>query len=127
MTSEKNWGTDANTELPKREHVGQALTYRWLYQQIYGVIPKIILYYKAWGNYAEFELNVKPEHVEIISNVNGVISVAKYNYDVEKEIKELMNAYDNPNELPPKLEKKYLGCTFMNKPSCPYYRNCWGD
>lgn len=127
VTSEKNWDSDSNTELPKHEHIGQILTYRWLYERLYGVTPRTILFYKAWGNFAEFELLVQENSIQIVSMVNGIGTVKKYEYDVEKEIEDLMLAYNNTNELPDRLDKKYKGCTFAGKPSCQFYNKCWGD
>lgn len=123
-TSEKNFDSDQKTALPKREHIGQAESYRWMYERIYGVKPRIILFYKAWGNFAEFELIPDGKSIIIISNINGILDTVVYEYDVEAEINELMKWYDS-QELPPKQEKKYKHCTFMNKPSCPFYKNCW--
>lgn len=126
LTSEKHWGSDSNTELPKIEHIGQLLTYKWLYEHLYGVVPTLILYYKAWGNFAEFEIQQKGSWVFIDGNINNVANVIKIKYDVESEIEQLMAAYDSPT-LPPKLDKKYKGCTFMGKPSCVFYNSCWED
>lgn len=125
MTSERNWDADG-AELPKHEHIGQALTYRWLYKQIYGITPIIVLFYKAWGNFAEFELSFDKGKVKIISVVNGIHDVKTYKYDVEAEIETLMETY-NSGILPERLDKKYKGCTFMGKPSCRYYQDCWGE
>jgi hypothetical protein len=127
VTSEKNWDTDAYTPLPKHEHIGQAMTYHWLYEMLYGVQPQIILFYKAWGNFAEFDLSLQDGgKILVQSSVNGVIGVEIREYDVRKEIADLMREYD-ANGLPPRLEKKQHGCTFMGKPSCQYYKLCWGE
>lgn len=125
MTSEKHWDNDAKTELPKREHVGQVMTYYWLYKNIYGVEPQVILYYYAWGNYAEFILSPFKNKIKVEANVNGVIDITTLDYDVVAEIEALMKAYDNPTNLPPKLDKQYKGCTFNGKPSCQFYHECW--
>lgn len=124
-TSEKNFDSDQKTSLPKKEHIGQVVVYQWMYERLYGIKPRILLFYKAWGNFAEFELIPEKEVISIVSNVNGVLDVVLYNYNVEAEINELMGWYDS-QELPPKLDKKYKGCEFMGKPSCSFYKNCWG-
>lgn len=125
-TSEKNFDYEGNTTLPKKEHIGQAVTYMWLYEHLYNITPTVILYYKAWGNYAEFELCKVDNKVEVDSNINGIKDYYAVDYDVYGEIEQLMMWYNSP-ELPPRLEKKYQGCEFMGKPSCPFYRHCWGD
>jgi hypothetical protein len=126
VTSEKNWGTDANTELPKHIHIGQVLTYRWLYTQLYGIVPRVFLYYKTFGNYLECELIPEEEDVILKIESNGVLDVRRYGYNVESEIKELMLAY-NSSELPPRLDKKYKGCEYRGKPDCQFYKLCWGE
>lgn len=47
---------DYKESLPRSSHVCQT----WLYQQIYnerfGIYPRAIIYYRAWGQWAEFEI-----------------------------------------------------------------------
>lgn len=125
-TSEKQFDSDANTELPKHEHVGQSVTYMWLYEKIYGITPMVLIFYKTWGNFAEFHLERVDRTIQLTSNINDIINVKNYDYDVYGEIEKLMEAYDQP-VLPDRLDKKYKGCEFMGKPSCQFYNNCWGD
>lgn len=125
-TSEKAFDTDSKTELPKHPHIGQTISYYWMYERIYGVKPKMLIFYKAWGNFAEFELIPDGDNIQILSNVNGVLDAVVYKYNVEAEINELMQWYDS-TELPPRLDKQYKGCTFLGKPSCQFYNTCWGE
>jgi hypothetical protein len=126
MTGAKHLDNDGNTELPRHEHIGQAVLYCWLYEQLYKITPTVVLFYKTWGNFAEFTLSVEAQKVKIESDINGIYNVFYREYDVYNEIETMMKWY-NGDELPPRLEKKYDGCTFMGKPSCNYYSYCWGD
>ena len=125
-TSERHFAADATTELPKHEHIGQAVSYMYLYEKLHGITPEVRLFYKGWGCFAEFILTRDEGTVQIKGYVNGVFSLKKYDYDVYGEMEELMAWYD-ADELPPKLEKKYKGCTFMGRPSCAFYTTCWGE
>ena len=126
-TSEKHWDSDSKSSLPRHGHIGQAVSYMYLYELEYGITPKVLLFYKSWGNYAEFELVRNDDGtLNIISDVNGVLNVEKYEHDFYQEIRDLTDWY-NSTELPPRQEKKWKHCTFMGKPSCPYYSYCWGE
>lgn len=125
-TSEKNFSTDGSTAMPKREHIGQAMLYCYLYEMLYNKTPKIVLFYKAWGIFAEFSLTRIENRIRVESYVNGAVDTFDVDYDVYGEIEELHNWY-NSKDLPPKLEKKYMGCSFRGQPSCPYYERCWGE
>jgi hypothetical protein len=125
-TSEKHIDADSNTELPRHEHLGQAVSYMFLYEKMYDITPEVRLFYKMWGNFAEFCLTREGSHILIEGYVNGVVSARQCEYDVYEEMETLMDWYAR-DELPPKLEKKYKGCTFMGKPSCQFYNTCWGD
>lgn len=125
-TSEKNFDSDSKTSLPKKEHVGQAMSYMWMYEQLYKVTPKVLLFYKAWGNTAEIELVREGKTIKLLSDINGVLSQSVLEYDVYREIKKLSTVYTS-GEIPDRLDKKYKGCTFMGKPSCQFYDYCWGE
>ncbi len=47
---------DFKESLPRSNHVCQLWLYGWLYEQMFGIQPKLILYYKSWGAFAEFQL-----------------------------------------------------------------------
>lgn len=127
MTSEKHWDSDSKSDLPRHGHIGQAITYMFMYEMLHGVVPEVRIHYKAWGNYAEFELQRQEDGSLIInSDINGILDVFTYKHDFYAEIRELMNWYD-ATELPPKQEKKWKHCQFAGQKSCGYYDYCWGE
>lgn len=122
VTGENAW---SNKALPRTEHVGQLLLYKYLYKKIYNVDPKCYLYYRAWGHYAEFEITRDSEGLLASGEVDGVADIFRLKDTAMQSIQELED-YFYSDELPPVLKRKNDGCTFMGKPSCPYYDYCWG-
>lgn len=53
-TSDKWW--DYKGTLPRTGHVLQVWKYGQLYEAMYGVKPRLRLYYRGWGCWAEFEI-----------------------------------------------------------------------
>jgi hypothetical protein len=121
-TSERHF-QGGRSDLPRHEHVGQAMSYLWLYEHLYGVTPTVLLFYKAWGSYAEYTI-AKDGTVQ--SDIAGVQDVFRIEHDFYAEIELFMKEY-NSKGLPDKLDKKYKGCEFMGRPSCKFYKTCWGE
>jgi hypothetical protein len=42
--------------LPRSSHACQVWLYQQLYNETFGVYPRAIIYYRAWGSWAEFEI-----------------------------------------------------------------------
>ena len=125
-TGRKNWDTG---KLPKAEHVGQLCLYYYLYIEKHGVEPRLLLYYKGWGNYAEYELFIQKERIICIGLVNGLPDAVAIRYNVLKEKTELENLrqriVDGELVLPDRLKYKNMGCSYNGQPSCPYYHHCY--
>lgn len=127
VTSERHWNTDSKSDLPRHNHLGQAVCYMFMYERKYGITPKVLLYYRSFGNFAEYEITRNEDGtLTLLSNINGVIDVESYSHDFYAEIRELMSLYES-GEIPEKLDKKYKGCEFAGRPSCKFYNHCWGD
>lgn len=126
QTGERHWQEET---LPKRDHVGQLVLYYYLYQQLYNKEPKIRLYYKGWGHYAEFQLFIRDKHVVCIGMVDDIPTAVKIKYNVLKEktqlelLRERILAGDET--LPPKLKYKNMGCSYNGRPNCPFYHHCY--
>lgn len=123
---------DYKGSLPKTSHVVQVALYKGLYAQVYGFVPKLILYYRSWGNWAEFD--VEPLETEIL--ISGRISGDKDGIktretripiNIESLIGHLEWIVDKDKMPPlPKPEQMNdIGCTFQGKPSCSFFEHCY--
>jgi len=113
-----------NGQLPQAEHVGQLYIYWHLYKELYGTEPKLVLFYRTWGKWAEFYIEPHDNGVKIHGIVDGKATVkrrAMNLHDTRKEVE----GYYSTGELPPRLNDKEQGCTFRGKPNCAYYHYCW--
>ena len=127
VTSERHWNTDAKSDLPKHNHLGQAMCYMYMYERKYGITPIVKLYYKSFGNFAEYTLNHNEDGtLTMLSDINGVHDVEQYSHNFYDEIREYISLYKS-GTIPDKLDKKYKGCEFAGRPSCKFYKYCWGD
>ena len=64
---------DYKSSLPRAAHICQIWMYGYLYREMFGVTPKLKLYYKAWGQYAELDVIVS----ETSATATGYIAVKK--------------------------------------------------
>lgn len=118
------------TTLPKRPHVAQLALYGHLYEELYHVKPKLILYYWAWHSFAEFELNVERTRINAIGVINNNFVTRNLRIDIKREIEDLEKVYRDVQKglpLPDRLTNKSAGCTYKGNPSCQYYYSCWGN
>jgi hypothetical protein len=117
-------------QLPRREHVAQLSLYGYLYEQIYGVKPKLVLYYKGWGHFADFTLDVQATRINVSGLIDDYFVSKNLRIDIQKEIEDLEWVYRDAmagKPLPDRLANKNSGCSFMGRPSCSYYYNCYPD
>ena len=124
-TGEKNF---KRSSIPKREHVAQLALYGYLYNKLYGIKPKLILYYVGWGHFADFTLDVQATKISVVGLIDDTFITKNLRINIEKEIEDLEAVFEKTikeNQLPKRLERKSAGCTFMGKPSCQYYYSCW--
>jgi hypothetical protein len=118
---------DYNKKFPEEKHVIQLALYEDIYEKDHGFKPKLILYYRAWGNWAEFV--IKPEADKIL--VNGWVNGEERNRELDISITKLrrkLEALWKNDRLPKRVarsEMETVGCTFKGSPSCPFYSHCW--
>lgn len=62
---------DYKNSLPRAAHICQLWMYGWLYEQMYGVHPYLVLYYVAWGSFAEFAIRPGGAGVIAEGSLNG--------------------------------------------------------
>ena len=125
VTGEKGWW---RKELPRVKHLGQLGLYGYLYEQLFGIEPRLILFYRGWGHYAELECFLNENSITVTGIVDNEAYLQEIDYAVLKEIALLEEEYkanENGAELPKKLRYKKDGCTFFGKPSCRMYYHCF--
>lgn len=121
----KWWNYDDS--LPKLEHVGQLCMYARLYYQQFGVMPKLVLFYRSWSDYAELTLTPQAGSVTVSGTMNGEQFAKVLPVDVRARREAAEWAFNNRAPLPDRLANKEDGCTFRGEPSCPMYYHCWGE
>lgn len=62
---------DYKQSLPRSTHVCQTWLYGQLYEEMYGVRPELVIFYRAWGNWAEFRLTTSEKNKVVV--VNGLV------------------------------------------------------
>lgn len=126
VTGEKSWW---NNYIPRKEHIGQVVLYGYTYEQLFGIKPKTLLFYRGWGHYAEYEITITDDKKILATGVmDDVPDIRQIDFDVMDSIHDLENWYEsikNDDTLPPKLRYKSHGCTFFGKPSCSMYHHCF--
>lgn len=115
--------------LPKRQHVFQLAKYKSMYFAEFGFVPELRLYYRSWGQWAEFLLDVRATDIAITGWINSPTnertSVEPINMSAYTKKLELY--YDRkmiPHRVPEGDQEK-AGCTFKGAPSCGFYNFCW--
>ena len=112
----KKYGTP-----PSESHIAQLILYGQLYEELYNVKPKLILYYRAWSNFAELELEDLGDRVRITGIMDGKAYNDEAFVNVTKRRAYLERFFDL-RELPPYVEVEE--CRFRGKPSCPFFNKC---
>ena len=132
-SSDRWWDYDG--KLPDRHHVLQLAFYGDRYHRHFGVWPMLILYYRAWGHFAEFTITRDDPILKATGMVDDQPRVVEFPLDLPAQIAELERWYDVLCStgslvagalLPPRLDNPAQGCTFRGAPSCPFFQLCWG-
>lgn len=110
--------------LPQEDHIGQLYIYHHLYKEIYGSEPKLVLFYRSWGQWAEFYIEPYDDYVQIHGWLDGKAISKRMSMPLHERRRDMEEAIEN-GEIPPRQLDKSQGCTFRDKPSCPYYNYCW--
>lgn len=145
-TGDKWW--DYGYNLPKLQYVYQAAAYGVLYEQLFGVVPEVVLYYRSWSNWAEFVItripatedydmvcaNPPATFLRVEGEVSGVRRAKTYHTDICEEMRTMAahwHAWRADHNCFPSIPlcgpNDSDGCTFRGEPNCPMWRHCWGD
>ena len=121
---------DFHQNLPLPNHVCQAWMYGFLARQKWpdDLPPKIILFYRAWSSYAEFELVEHEEGVRAQGTLNGE-DVSRWLWLKPDEKRLELEEWFLRNEIPdtPSEPSAETGCLFRGEPSCTYFSTCFPD
>lgn len=118
---------DYKASLPKRDHVVQVALYETLYKKQFGFKPKLLLYYRAWGCWAEFHIQPREADILIVGAVNGVYRERVLPVNMTAAIRRL-EYLKTKNKIPGRVDEAAMeetGCTFRGEPSCGFYGLCW--
>jgi len=106
---------------PNESHIAQLILYGQLYEELYNAKPTLILYYRAWNNWAELILEDLGNKVKITGQMDGIPYNDEFHINVTERRSYLEKCFDL-RELPPYIEVDE--CKFQGKPSCPFYDKC---
>lgn len=120
---------DYSMELPRFEHVCQAYLYGQLYNDLYHIKPKVVLYYRSWSDFAELTLCEGDPAGYAEGQVNGqkvrrpvaLETLPKRRADFETAYKNLPSVPD----VPCSTSCDAFGCTFRGSRSCRFFSSCF--
>ena len=118
-TGSKWWGKYGSP--PTESHIAQLILYGQLYEELYDTKPTLILYYRAWNNWAELKLEDLGDRVKITGLMDGETYNDEVFINVSKR-RAYLEKYFASRELPPFVETDE--CYFRGKPSCPFFNRC---
>ncbi len=118
-TGSKWWGKYGTP--PRVSHIAQLVLYGQIYTEEYNIEPRLVLYYRAWSNWAELELDDLGDSVCIKGIMDGEDFYDEIVIDVTKR-REYLEEYFALQEIPP--YEKTDECYFRGKPSCHFFEQC---
>ena len=118
---------DFQKSLPKNEHILQLCLYGYLYELIFEEKPILVLFYRAFGEWAEFVVEPQENTILVEGKVSGYKRSNVLDVDFHGLRKELEGYYVDRTSLPPRLKDMKKGCLFKKEPSCQYFHHCWPD
>lgn len=101
VTGDKWW--DYKGSLPRAAHVCQLWLYGRLYEENYGIRPRLILYYRAFGHYAELELSEERHRIVAEGIIDGE-PVHRYRLVAPDLLREELEQYHLAREMPAATE-----------------------
>ncbi len=124
-TNSKWWNYKG--KIPDPGHLLQLWLYGRLYEQMFGIIPSLILFYRSWGHYAELTPSFGSGHIRVTGTMDDLPFSKLIAMDPLSAFIPAEEAYLS-DVIPPVFEKKHPDlCLFRGKPSCPMYYHCWKD
>lgn len=127
-TGDRWWNYTNN--IPRHPHVAQLWMYGQLYYEAFHILPKLILFYRAWGHYAEIEITEIPGAEACLAKgtIDGAPiekTISPHPMIYQAQLEQSFAARDT--ELPQRLDDMQAGCVFRGEPSCLMYHHCWGE
>ncbi|MBC8273395.1 MAG: hypothetical protein H8E40_00280 [Chloroflexi bacterium] len=121
--------------IPKETHVAQIVLYGMLFQELYEKDPRLLLVYRSWSHYAEFEVVDKGEMVICKGELDGEDFYREIPINITKA-REYLEEHFSLQKLPDYC--KWDECEWGGKPACSYFQVCrsnsqpeqavrWGD
>jgi len=114
--------------IPRDAHVAQLVLYGQLFSELYDKDTHLILVYRSWSHYAEFEVEDRGDFVFCKGELDG----NDYQKDIPINVtkaREYLEKHFALQQLPD--YKKLDECEFQGVPSCGYHEMChsakWGD
>lgn len=103
-TSDKWWNYKGKG-VAKSTHVCQLWLYGRLYENMFGVRPRLVLYYRAWGNWAEFHIDQESttERMVLRGTIDGSPAVETFDispYRLRLELESFWQFPDGADSLP---------------------------
>jgi len=90
---------------PKEKHLLQLALYGWLYEKQFGVEPRLKLFYRAWGEWAEYDIGVFQDVIQVSGSCHGkqLLKQVQVSFDDNRAYKEMLRA---TGVMPPYEEKR---------------------
>jgi len=109
--------------IPKESHIAQVILYGQLFQELYGKEPRLLLVYRSWSHYAEFEVEDKGEEVICKGQLDREDFYKEIPLNVTKA-REYLEEHFGLQKLPD--YHKWDECEWAGQPSCAYFQACQG-
>ena len=112
----KAQGPKSSFGKPQVPHLLQVALYGWLYEKEFGVAPRLKLFYRKWGEWAEYDVGVFPEVMQVSGACMGKPWFEQIEISLD-ERREYMEMLRNTGNMPPYEQTR--GCRW-----CPYADPC---
>jgi len=119
--------------LPYKHHVLSALAYQKLYYETHGGMLPVVLYYRCWNNFAQFEVFETDDGIGYEGQVNRRIRSGSLDTTLPAEMS-LYEEHWGETELPPTYDSPFtenFACTKNVKAlkgkavACQWFHKCW--
>ncbi len=120
---------DYAQKLPQPENVAQLYLYGQLYQELHHKPVRLVLYYRGWSKWAEFEIDTEDDDIVTCTGlVDGEKRVRSWEagFGEMRRFMEGHFAAGTVPDLPACGANEKDGCLFRGEPSCGYHSQCWG-
>lgn len=115
-TGDRWW--DYKGSLPRAAHMCQLWLYGRLYEETYNINPRLILYYQAWGHYAELEV-IEEANCVVAEGVMDGVPVRRKKMIDPQALRQELEHYYLARELPEATEEELKSWDYAED---AYYR-----